>query len=50
MPAISGRGKLGQCKMMPDLALLFGQGQREEVSSGLGKRSVIKQNVCTSRG
>lgn len=44
MPAVSGRGKLGQCEMsemMSDLALLIGQGQREEVSSGLGKRDVI---------
>lgn len=41
MPAISGRGKLGQCEMVSDLALLVGQGQREEVSSGLGKRNVI---------
>lgn len=41
MPAMSGRGKLGQCEMMSDLALLFGQGYGEEVSSGSGKRNVI---------
>lgn len=41
MPAISGRGKLGQCEMVSDLALLIGQGQGEEGSSGLGKRNVM---------
>lgn len=39
MPAISGRGKLGQCEMVSDL--LIGQGQGEEGSSGLGKRNVM---------
>lgn len=41
MPAISGRGKLGQSEMMCDLALLIGRGQKEEGSSGSGKRNVI---------
>lgn len=41
MPATAGKRKLGQCEMMSDLSLLFGQGQREGISSGSGKRNVI---------
>lgn len=31
MPATAGGRKLGQCWMMSDLSLLFGQGHREGV-------------------